>query len=129
MTQHAVLTAEEHCDLRVRTDVGAELGDGVMACLTFPDEFRRVQAHFPILFRLDHARNSFSALAMLGLEEGENLFLDGGRWDAPYKPVSLAIQPFLIGGHPQGKGAPAGPMSIWQPRIAGPDMEGTTRLR
>ena len=51
MSEHMLLSAEAHRDLRIRTDRGAELGDAVMACLTTPDEFRRVQGHYPILFR------------------------------------------------------------------------------
>ena len=43
MSSHEILTAEAHRDLRIRTDRSAELGDGVMSCITFPNEFRRVQ--------------------------------------------------------------------------------------
>lgn len=97
MANHTILTAEAHRDLRIRTDVGGELGDAVMACITVPEEFRRVQAEYPILFRLDLERDTFTALAMFGFENGENLFLDGNRWDARYRPLAMAIQPFLVG--------------------------------
>lgn len=98
MSNHAVLTAEAHQSLRVRAEYGADLGDAVMACITVPEEFRRVQAEYPILFRLDLERDAFTALALFGFENGENLFLEGGRWDARYRPLAMAIQPFLIGG-------------------------------
>ena len=98
MNDHAILTAEEHRDLRICTDRGAMFGDAVMCCLTVPDEFRQIQSEYPILFRLDHERDSFSALAIFGFENGENLFLDDGRWDARYRPLAIDIQPFLIGG-------------------------------
>src|SRR3546814_12071594 len=81
MTRHAVLDNKTHRDLRIRTDAGAELGDDIMATLTVPSEFRRVQAHFPILFRRETGRDDFTALAMFGFQTGENLFLDGARWD------------------------------------------------
>ena len=97
MSRHAVLTSDEHRTLRVRTESSAELGDGVMSCFTVPSEFRSLQHNFPILFRRDDASGKFSALALLGFESGENLFLDGDRWDADYKPMALAIQPFLVG--------------------------------
>lgn len=105
MTSHTVLDSNIHRDLRIRTEASAELGDGVMACLTVPSEFRRVQNEFPILFRRDLDQDQFSALAMLGFEIGENLFLDGGRWDARYRPLALAIQPFLFG-RPAESGSP-----------------------
>src|SRR3546814_12200012 len=75
-----------------------------MATLTVPSEFRRVQAHFPILFRRETGRDDFTALAMFGFQTGENLFLDGARWDAGYRPLSLAIGPFLIGRPAGGEG-------------------------
>lgn len=97
MTRHAILDQEEHGSLRVRIEASPELGDGVMATFTVPLEFRRVQHDFPILFRRDNATGRFAALALLGFESGENLFLEGDRWNADYRPLSLAIQPFLVG--------------------------------
>src|SRR3546814_10732133 len=75
-----------------------------MATLTVPNEFRNVQGHFPILFRREPGRDDFIALALFGFENGENLFLDTARWDARYRPWSLAIQPFLIGRPATGEG-------------------------
>lgn len=95
---HALLTAEAHRDLRLRTDRAAELGDAVMTAIAMPREFRDVQRHYPILFRLDAAHDTFTAYAMFGFEPGENLFLDGARWDADYLPLAHDVQPFLIGG-------------------------------
>ena len=97
MTQHAVLDSKDHRELRIRAGASAKLGDAVMACLTVPSEFRRVQNEFPILFRRDLDSGRFSALALFGFENGENLFLEEGRWDARYRPLALAIQPFLVG--------------------------------
>lgn len=104
MSSHEILTAEAHRDLRIRTDRSAELGDGVMSCITFPNEFRRVQDEYPILFKRNAERDSFVALAMFGFEAGENLFLDGDRWDALYRPLAMDIQPFLIGGNADANG-------------------------
>lgn len=97
MSAHEILTAEAHRDLRIRTERGAELGDAVMSCITVPNEFRRVQNEYPILFRLNIERDDFTALAIFGFEAGENLFLEEGRWDARYRPLAMDIQPFLIG--------------------------------
>lgn len=102
MSGHAILTAEAHGDLRVRTERGEAFGDAVMCCITVPDEFRRVQEEYPILFRLNAERDSFTALAMFGFVDGENLFLENGRWDARLRPLAMEIQPFLIGATPDG---------------------------
>jgi len=104
MSSHEILTSEAHRDLRVRTERSAELGDAVMSCVTVPTEFRQVQNEYPILFRLNVERDNFTALAIFGFETGENLFLDGGRWDARYRPLAMEIQPFLIGQQADSQG-------------------------
>src|SRR5690606_12130224 len=47
-------------------------------------------------FRRD-AAGAFAPVALLGFEEGHNLFLDGDRWDAAYVPLAIERSPFLIG--------------------------------
>lgn len=102
MSAHQILTAEAHRTLRVRADRGEAFGDAVMSCLVVPDEFRRVQEEYPILFRLDAACDTFAAYALFGFQDGENLFLDGDRWDARALPLAMEIQPFLIGASEDG---------------------------
>lgn len=121
MSRHAILTSDEHRSLRVRTDSSAELGDAVMSCFTVPSEFRSLQHNFPILFRRDDTSGTFSALALLGFESGENLFLDGDRWDADYKPMALAIQPFLVGRSSDADGPAQVHVDLDHPRIAKSD--------
>jgi hypothetical protein len=118
MPAHTMLDPEAHRDLRINIEASAELGDGVMACLTFPYEFRRVQNEFPILFRKDIATGRYSALALFGFEQGENLFLAEGRWDARYKPLALAVQPFLIGRSSDPDGPSQIHIDLDHPRIA-----------
>jgi len=97
MTHPVLLNNRDHKDLRVLTTRGADYGDNAMSALTFPDEFRTLQAHYPIVFQKTQDGTGFQALALLGFEEGENLFLDGERWDAPDLPLTVERQPFLIG--------------------------------
>lgn len=119
MADHAVLSADAHRDLRVRTERSPEAGDGVMCCLTVPDEFRQVQNEFPILFRLNQERDSFAAMTMFGFETGENLFLKDGRWDARHRPLALEIQPFLIGMSAQDPASRQVHIDMGSPRIGG----------
>ena len=72
----------EHRDLRVITaGHGAELGDDVMYALTYPAEFRNVQAHYPIVFA-KLPDSGVVPLALFGFREKQNLFLKGSVWDA-----------------------------------------------
>ena len=94
----------DHKTLRVLETRSVAAGDGLMSCVTFPDEFRHVQSHYPILFQLDKDRSRFFCLALFGLESGENLFLKDGRWDARYVPLAMQVRPFMIG-LPQQEGS------------------------
>lgn len=104
--------------LRIRTGHSADLGDAIQASFTVPLEFRRIQHDFPILFRRDFTSGRFSALALLGFEAGENLFLEGDRWAADYKPMALAVQPFLVGRSSTGDGPVQLHIDLDHPRIS-----------
>jgi hypothetical protein len=97
MPNHALLNNIEHKHLRVITKRGPAWGDAVMSALSFPAEFRQLQAHYPIVFAKSGDGDSFDALALLGFEHGENLFLGRDGWDAQYVPLTIERQPFLIG--------------------------------
>lgn len=123
MSQHQILDPKTHADLRIRAEAGDELGDGVSVALAVPAEFRRLACEFPLLFRRDGASSGWTALALLGFETGENLFLTGTRWDAVCRPLSLAVQPFLIGRAADGEGPAQVHIDMAHPRIAA-DGEG-----
>lgn len=95
--RHVLLNNIDHKDLRIVTTRGARWGDAVMAAATFPAEFRNVQACYPIVFQKLASGTGFQPLALFGWQDGENLFLDGERWDASYVPLAIERQPFLIG--------------------------------
>jgi hypothetical protein len=97
MSNNVLLNNVDHKDLRVVTRRGAEYGDSVMCALTFPSEFRDLQAHYPIVFRKSADGAGFEAVALFGFQEGENLFLGPQGWDASYLPLAIERQPFLIG--------------------------------
>ena len=85
-----------HKDLRVITSRGAKWGDAVMSCFATPDEFRSLQAHYPIVFQ-KNAEGQFQPLALLGLQDGQNLFLGSDGWNAQYLPLAMQREPFMIG--------------------------------
>ena len=96
MNNFALLNNVEHQDLRVITTRSAAYGDNVMFTITFPSEFRSVQAFYPILFHKS-AGGDVWPVALFGFQEGENLFLDDDGWHAGYIPAMIRREPFLIG--------------------------------
>ncbi|MEI6642803.1 MAG: SapC family protein [Novosphingobium sp.] len=118
MSQHQILNSTDHGQLRIYTEAGAEFGDNVMASLAMPAEFREVQAHYPIVFRRDAETGKLAALALFGFEAGENLFLSGSTWEARYRPMAHAVQPFLIGRPAEEGAAPQVHIDMDSPRIS-----------
>jgi len=114
MARHVLLNNVEHKNLRVDTTRSAVLGDDLMLALTFPGEFRNVQAHYPIVFHKG-ADGRFQPVALFGFREGQNLFLHGTRWRAHYVPLAVERQPFLIGR--DGAGEPVLHIDLDSPRI------------
>lgn len=97
MPHTVLLNNVDHKDLRIITTRGAEYGDDQMFAVTFPAEFRNLQAHYPIVFRKSPDGTGFEPVALLGLQEGQNLFLRRGGWDAAYLPLAIERLPFFIG--------------------------------
>jgi hypothetical protein len=97
MANHQLLDNITHKSLRVITDRSAWYGDDVAATLVFPAEFRRVQQEYPIAFQKSADAGQYEPIALFGFEEGENLYLKPGGWDASYVPLTIERKPFLIG--------------------------------
>jgi hypothetical protein len=119
MSQYQTLNRDKHRQLRIRTGHGAALGDSVMHVMTYPMEFRDIQSCYPILFTKDPNTGGFLAVAVLGLEAGQNLFLRGDHWDATYVPVMVQRQPFLIAASRDGgERPPMVSLDVDHPRVS-----------
>ncbi|WKL57034.1 SapC family protein [Asticcacaulis sp. ZE23SCel15] len=96
MRQPVLIDNVEHHDLKYISGHAPAFGDSVNQAPVFPTEFADIQREYPIFFRRDD-KNNFYAVALLGLDKDENLFLDGTEWNARYIPAMIARGPFLIG--------------------------------
>ncbi|MCW8125856.1 SapC family protein [Microbulbifer halophilus] len=97
MSKPVLLDNVTHKDLRVITRYGKEFGDNVNRTPVFPTEYADVQREYPILLRKDGDSGEYQSIALLGFAREENLFLEGGDWNASYIPGIVARGPFLIG--------------------------------
>jgi hypothetical protein len=104
MANFQLLNNVDHKDLKIIIERSAELGDNVWYAVTFPTEFKNLQRHYPVFFIKNPDDGEFQAVAMFGVEEGENLFLDENGWNASYIPLNIMRQPFLIGFQEQDQG-------------------------
>lgn len=99
--QAVPLDRTAHRTLRVRlpiTDwtVASRLNSLFVAAVEFGD----VCLDYPIVFvraSSDAGQPQIASVAVFGLAQGENLFLDGTAWRAHYMPALLRLYPFALG--------------------------------
>ncbi len=98
MTQIVPLDKEAHRSLTVDGRASAAYGDDRRFVQVIVNEFPHLVVHYPILFSKDAKTGRFYCGAMLGFDEGENLFLE--EWAARdfYRPLSLQRGPFYAHG-------------------------------
>lgn len=98
MSELCILRSETHKHLKIDTRLLPELGYGTSAVMLMPNEIEEAQRDFPLILRKHPDTGEFFVLAMLGFEEGQNLFLDGhGDWLAAHLPFAFSKGPFMIG--------------------------------
>jgi len=98
MTQIVPLNKETHRSLKVDARAAAAYGDNQRFAQVIVSEFPQLVVHYPLLFAKDRNTGEFYCGAMLGLDEGENLFLEEWRDLQFYRPLSLQRVPFYAHG-------------------------------
>lgn len=98
MPNIAVLNNEAHRTLRVQAGAAARYGDNQRFVPVIVGEFPYLAVHYPILITKDQDTGAFFIGAMLGFDEGENLFLDARGMES-YRPLNLQRGPFFTAGN------------------------------
>ncbi len=98
MANITVLNSETHRDLRVKTDPSAKYGDAVRFVSVVVSEFGFLTLHYPLFFSKDANTGTFYCGAMLGFDDGENLFLGKEAVADAYRPLNLQRGPFYAAG-------------------------------
>jgi hypothetical protein len=98
------LNNERHAKTRVKEISGFGFVSNLHIAYVTMHEFARAAAIFPIVFIEDKARDEFRPVVLMGLSEGENLFVSAdGRWNASYVPAVIRRYPFALA--PKGDSA------------------------
>jgi hypothetical protein len=98
MTRIVPLNKEAHKSLKVDARASAAYGDNQHFTHVIANEFPQLVVHYPILFSKDRNTGEFYCGAMLGFDEGENLFLEEWRDLQFYRPLGLQRVPFYARG-------------------------------
>src|SRR6185312_2739741 len=98
MTQIVPLNKETHRSLVVDGRASAAYGDNRHFVRVVVKEFPHLLIHYPIFFSKHAETGELYCGAMLGFQEGENLFLDQWTEREFYRPLSLQRGPFYAQG-------------------------------
>jgi hypothetical protein len=91
------LSSVHHADLRVRSEPDPEHLRSLHMAALMQAEMVRASALYPIVFFEDPDADLFRPMALLGLLEGENAFVDpAGQWRASYIPAVVRGHPFSL---------------------------------
>ena len=98
MTQIVPLNKETYRTLKVDGRASAAYGDDLRFVQVIVKEFPHLVVHYPIIFSKDPRTGQFFCGAMLGFDEGENLFLEDWQQRDLYRPLYLQRGPFYANG-------------------------------
>src|SRR6185437_15811470 len=98
MTQIVPLNNEVHRSITVDGRTSAAYGDNQRFVQVIVKEFPLLVIHYPILLSKDTQTGQFYCGAMLGFDEGENLFLEEWTRGELYRPLNLQRGPFYANG-------------------------------
>jgi len=97
MTNFVALHNQLHQSLRIDTQHVESLGATNNMVPVVISEFLRLVVHYPIVFTKSGETGNFVCVALLGFEQGENLFWNNNQWQSIYTPLNIMRQPFFIG--------------------------------
>ncbi len=90
------LDKDKHSALKVMPRVNFELvGKTHLAAATIR-EYAQLSGCMPLVFIEDPKTKNIHSVAMLGLDQGKNLFWAEDRWQAPHVPMNVKRYPFDI---------------------------------
>lgn len=97
MAKLVALNNKQHQHVCIDTQLAQAEGAELHLVPVVISEFLKLVVHYPIVFTKNGDTGQFMCSALMGLEEGENLFYEKGQWSSIYLPLQLARQPFFLG--------------------------------
>ncbi|NVK55706.1 MAG: SapC family protein [Alteromonadaceae bacterium] len=90
------LDKNKHKDLKVAVDPAFPYAKNTHLAAASIREFAQLASAMPLVIIQDPKTNNHHVVAMLGMEPGKNLFLQGDKWDASHVPMNIVRYPFDV---------------------------------
>jgi hypothetical protein len=101
MANFVPVRKEQHQNLKISNTRNISHVAGQNIIPVAAAEYAQTSASFPLVFVKNPDSDRFRSVAMLGLEAGENLFLQDDKWTALSMPQSISMVPFSLGLDPE----------------------------
>jgi hypothetical protein len=95
-TNYVPLDKEKHSALKVVPKINFDIVANTHLAATTIREYAQLAGCMPLVFIEDPKSKNVHSVAMLGLEQGQNLFYAEGRWQGPHVPMNIQRYPFDI---------------------------------
>ena len=96
LAQPVALNQDQHKDLKVVQKFSNEILHERHIAPLMLQEFTAAAPHFPIFFLKAPEAEVYSPVAVLGLKDGQNLFMKDGEWEGQYLPAGIRAYPFTL---------------------------------
>lgn len=90
------LDKDKHSDLKVLPKINFEYSKDTHLAAATIREFAQLAGTMPIFFIEDPSSKNVHTVAMLGIEQGKNLFWADETWNGPHVPLNIQRYPFDI---------------------------------
>ncbi|OJF69063.1 SapC protein [Alteromonas sp. V450] len=90
------LDKEKHKDLKVAVNTSFSFAKNTHLASATIREFAQLAATMPLVFIEDPTSKRHHVVTMLGMEQGQNLFLAGDKWKGPHVPMNIVRYPFDV---------------------------------
>lgn len=91
------INKEQHGGLKVKAIDTFAFANNFHIASVMVHEFVRAASVYPIVFLEDKQADDFRPVVLMGLDAGENLFIDDdGKWQASYVPAIIRRYPFAL---------------------------------
>ena len=90
------LDKEKHKDLKVAVNTSFSFAKNTHLAAATIREFAQLAATMPLVFIEDTTSKRHHVVTMLGMEQGQNLFLTGDNWKGPHVPMNILRYPFDV---------------------------------
>lgn len=95
--QMVPINKERHAGKKVRASEDFRFASKFHLAYVTIHEFARAAASYPLVFLEDKESDQFRPVALMGLDAGENLFVDSqGQWAGSYIPAIIRRYPFAL---------------------------------